>query len=144
MLEKIFTNHIILSVLVATIICQIWKFIDHSTRRKAFDWGSLIATGGMPSSHSTFVCALAVSIGRTDGFLSTTFFLSAGLAMIVVRDAFGVRRNVDTVVQTLNEIIRKKKLGVHEILKITGHTPVQVIIGSLLGIIVPILFHFTL
>ncbi len=142
MLDKILTNPIILPVIVATVLCQIWKFIDHSIRRKRFDWGSLVATGGMPSSHATFVCSLAVSIGLVEGFMSTIFFLSVGFAMIVVRDALGVRRNVDTVVKTLNEIIRKKKLGVYEILKITGHTPVQVTVGSLIGIVIPIIFQF--
>jgi acid phosphatase family membrane protein YuiD len=140
MIEELVKNQIIISVVVASVICQLWKFIDNSIRKKELYWRGLVATGGMPSSHSTFVCALAVSIGLIEGFLSTIFFLAAGFAIIVVRDAFGVRRTVDTLTSTVNEIIRKKKIGIHEILKITGHTPVQVVVGCAIGIVMPLLF----
>ncbi|MBW2972484.1 divergent PAP2 family protein [Candidatus Woesearchaeota archaeon] len=142
MLHELLGNEIVVSVIVASAICQIWKFIDKSIRHKKLDWYALIATGGMPSSHSTFVCALAVSIGFVEGFLSTIFFLAAGFAIIVVRDAFGLRRAVDTLNHAVNEIIRKKKVGIAEILKIAGHTPVQAVVGVLLGVAVSVFFHF--
>ncbi|MBU2561996.1 MAG: divergent PAP2 family protein [Nanoarchaeota archaeon] len=142
MIQELVTNEIVVSVVVASVICQIWKFIDKSIRKRKIDWYALVATGGMPSSHSTFVCSLAVSIGFVEGFLSTLFLLAAGFAVIVVRDAFGVRHAVDTLTKTVNEIIRAKKLGMEEILKITGHTPVQAAVGVLIGIAIPIMFHF--
>jgi hypothetical protein len=96
----------------------------------------------MPSSHSTFVCALATSIGFAEGFVSTIFLLSTGLAAVVIRDALGVRHTVDELTGTINEIIRKKRVGIAEILKISGHTPVQVVVGSIIGIAVPIACYF--
>ncbi len=136
------TDEIIVSVVIASLICQVWKFIDKSIRQDRLDWYALVATGGMPSSHSTFVCALAVSVGLVEGFLSTFFFLGAGFAVIVVRDAFGVRHTVDKLNRNVNEIIRKGKLGIEELLQITGHTPVQAFSGCVLGIAVPIILHF--
>ncbi|MBN1544576.1 divergent PAP2 family protein [Candidatus Woesearchaeota archaeon] len=142
MFMDIVTNQIVVSVIVASVICQIWKFIDKSFRKMKLDWYALVATGGMPSSHSTFVCSLAVSVGLVEGFLSTIFFLAAGFAVVVVRDAFGVRHAVDTLARSVNEIIRSKRLGVAELLKITGHTPVQAVVGVIVGIAVTVILHF--
>ncbi len=141
MLNDIITNQIFLSVIITVVICEIWKFIDSSVRKKRIDWGALVTTGGMPSSHANFVCAIAVSVGIVEGFASTVFFISAGLAIVVVRDAFGVRRDVDKVAKTVNEIIKDKKLGIKEIMKITGHTPVQVVVGCIAGIVIPIIIN---
>lgn len=141
MLKELITNQIFLSVIITVVICEVWKFIDSSMRKKRIDWSALVTTGGMPSSHATFVCAIAVSVGMVEGFASTVFFISAGLAIIVVRDAFGVRRDVDKVAKTVNEIIKDKKLGINEIMKITGHTPVQVVVGSIAGIVIPIIIN---
>ncbi len=141
LITEILGNEIIVSVFAATFICHIWKFIDGTTRNKRPDWGAWIAAGGMPSSHSSFVCSLALSIGFIEGFLSSVFFLAVGFATIVVRDSFGVRRAVDALAKTVNGIIKEKKLGIEQILKITGHTPVQTVVGVAIGIIVPAVLH---
>ena len=120
MFYEFVVSQIFASVVVASVICQIWKFIGKSFMTKRLDWYSLIATGGMPSSHATFVCALAVSVGMVDGFLDSIFFVAAGFAIIVVRDAFGVRHTVDRLNRNVNEIIRKKKIVV-VLLKIVNH-----------------------
>lgn len=137
-IKELLLNSIVISVVAAVVISNIWKFIDRSFRNKKLDLYGIIATGGMPSSHACFVCSLAVSIGIVEGFTSSVFLLAAGVSMIVIRDAFGVRRDVDRVTSMINDIIRQKKLGIQEILKITGHTPVQVIVGCILGILIPI------
>ncbi len=139
MIEIIWENHIIFSVIVGMGICEIWKFIDFSIRNKKIDWAGLFETGGMPSSHATFVCTIATSVGLVEGFASTLFLIAFGFAIVVVRDAFGVRRDVDKLTKNVNKIIQEKKIGISEILTITGHTPVQVVVGSALGIITPIL-----
>lgn len=141
-ISEILTNHIFISVIAAMVFCELWKFIDSSFREKRIDWGALIATGGMPSSHATFVCSIATAIGFAEGFASTIFLLSIGFAIVVVRDAFGVRRDVDMLAKTTNDIIRKGKLSMKSIMKITGHTPVQVVVGSIIGIIIPIILQF--
>ncbi len=143
-IRALLTNHIVLSVMISTVICQSWKIIGHSISLKRIDWDAFTATGGMPSSHATFVCSLATSIGLIEGFLSSIFFVAAGFAMIVIRDAIGVRRTVDDVSGVVNAIIKIKHISVEEIAKIAGHTPFQVLIGSLIGIIVPIGMKFWL
>jgi acid phosphatase family membrane protein YuiD len=138
MIMDILTNQVFLSVIIASGMTQTWKVIDHAFRKGKLELRAFFSTGGMPSSHSTFVCALATSIGFVEGFTSSVFFLSVGFAAIVLRDAIGVRRAVDNLATTVNSIIRMKKIGVKEILKITGHTPIQVFIGSFIGILIPI------
>jgi acid phosphatase family membrane protein YuiD len=144
-IRELLANQIFLTIIVTMFICEFWKFIDACIRNKKLDFSGFFTTGGMPSSHATFVCALATAIGLVEGFTSTVFLLSAGFAIVVVRDAFGVRRDVDKLAGTVNKIIKDKKVGIKQIMKITGHTPVQVVIGILLGILVPVLldlFYF--
>ncbi len=136
MITELITNKIVISVTAATIICQIWKVLHKLIWEKKLDAGLFFATGGMPSSHSTFVAALATSIGFKEGWTSTIFLLSLGFAAIVIRDAFGVRKTVDDLIRTVNNIIRHKQLKFDIIKKIAGHTPVQTITGTVLGITV--------
>jgi acid phosphatase family membrane protein YuiD len=141
MIMDIITNQIIVSVVFAMVVCNTWKTIDSSIRKKRHDLKAMFRTGGMPSAHAALVTALAVSIGLVEGFLSTVFLLTLGIATIVIRDALGVRRHVDHLAKTVNEIIKVKKLTINGMLKITGHTPVQVVTGILIGIIVPIVIN---
>lgn len=134
-------SRVFLTVAITMAVCEVWKFIDSSVRKKKLDWSALVATGGMPSSHATFVVSIAVAAGLVEGFASTVFFVAAGLAIVVVRDAFGVRRDVDKLAKTVNSIIDEKKLGIEEIMKITGHTPVQVVIGCIVGIVIPVVLN---
>lgn len=141
MIIGIITNQIIISVAIAMGICLSWKVIDSSARKKRFDPAAMLRTGGMPSSHSTLITSLAISIGFVEGFLSTIFLLALGVAMIVIRDAFGVRRHVDHLSKTVDKIIKVKKLTINSVLKITGHTPVQAIAGVAIGIAVPTIIN---
>lgn len=141
MIAEIISNQVIVSVVVSMVVCNTWKAIDSSIRKKKLDITAMMKTGGMPSSHATLVTALAISIGLVDGFFSTVFLLALGIAMIVIRDAFGVRQHVDHLAKTVNEIIKVKKLTINSVLKITGHTPVQVITGVTIGMVVPIVIN---
>jgi acid phosphatase family membrane protein YuiD len=142
MFETAIIHPIVLPVAVTTALCQAWKLIDNSISKKRIDLYAFIMTGGMPSSHSAFVTALAVSVGFLEGFLSTVFLLAAGFALIVVRDSFGLRHAVDNLTKTVNNIIKEKKVRLEVIRKIAGHTPVQAAVGVLIGIIIPTLMHF--
>jgi acid phosphatase family membrane protein YuiD len=127
------------------VVCEIWKFIDACARSKKLDFSGFFSTGGMPSSHATFACSIAAAIGLVEGWTSSVFLLSVGFALVVVRDAFGVRRDVDKLAGTVNKIIKSKKIGISQIMKITGHTPVQVVVGVIVGIVLPVLldlFYF--
>jgi acid phosphatase family membrane protein YuiD len=144
MIMNFLMNQILISVFIASLVCLVWKVVGNTVLNKRFEWGYFIDTGGMPSSHSTFVCAIAMSIGFVEGFTSSVFLLSLGFAIIVVRDAFGVRRAVDRLNITVNRIIKEKRLGMEQIFEIAGHTPVQAMIGALLGVVIPVLLELFL
>lgn len=124
-------NRIILTILFAGFGAQLVKLIVYWFRHHTLHWRDLIVTGGMPSSHSAFVVALASSIYLEEG-TSTAFAISLVLAFIVVRDAFGVRRTVGEEGILLTKILKKLRLK-RETHIALGHTPLQVLIGSLIG-----------
>ena len=100
---------------------------------------TVFGTGGMPSSHSAFVMAIAVSIGVLYGRRSPLFALAAGFALVVMYDAFNVRRAAGEHAKHINQMweeLREELQSVPamEILKESlGHTPLQVIVGAILG-----------
>src|SRR5208283_3499437 len=101
-----------------------------------------VGSGGMPSSHSSFVSGLATGVALIDGTGSAAFAVAAVFALVVMYDAAGVRRAVSEQAAILNRIVQELKLkrpltevGL-ELRELVGHTPYQVIIGGLMGIIV--------
>ena len=135
-------NRIILAALLAGFGAQLIKIIWVWFKEKQLGFKDIIVTGGMPSSHSAFVVSLATMIYLEEG-VSTTFALSLILAIIVVRDAFGVRRAVGEEGLVLTQIIKKLKIKktVHYAL---GHTPLQVLVGSILGLLVSLGVYYFL
>ena len=98
-------------------------------------------TGGMPSSHSAVVTAVCTSIGIREGVTSSIFMLSLLFTLITMRDAVGVRRSSGVQSQKLNELGREleKNGSIKEyksIKEVNGHTPIQVIMGALLGVLI--------
>jgi acid phosphatase family membrane protein YuiD len=102
--------------------------------KQKFYLADLFVTGGMPSSHSAIVTALVVAVGLTEG-ISNLFVLCAVLAAIVIRDALGVRRTAGEEGKLLNRIISMTKLKVKPLHYSLGHTPAEVTIGVLIGIV---------
>ena len=103
----------------------------------------LVSAGGMPSSHSALVTSLATATGRVAGVESAAFAISLVLAAIVMYDAAGVRRAVSIQARILNQMIDEAYEG-HPIAEkrlreLIGHTPIQVFVGGLLGVIVGLL-----
>lgn len=143
-IKQLFMNEIFLSVLIATVICQVWKGIGRSITEKKIDWRQFYANGGMPSSHTTFVIALSLSVGFAEGFTSTIFLVALAFSLIIIRDAMGVRHIVDDVIKHVNAIMKKDKIEQPKITKTAGHTPFQVFVGLLLGLAVTIIVHYAL
>ncbi len=135
-------NKIILTLLLAGFGAQLIKLIGLWFRHKSLSWHDLVVTGGMPSSHSAFVVSLATIIYLEEG-TSTAFAISLVLAFIVVRDAFGVRRTVGEEGVVINEMIKKLKLKDKTHFSM-GHTPLQVMVGSVLGFVVAMLAFYGL
>lgn len=101
-------------------------------------------TGGMPSSHTALVTALTTSIGFKQGFSSDLFIFSLFSAVIVIRDAMGVRRSNGIQAKTLNEvgikIAEMTKSAFKPVKEIQGHSPVEVFAGIIVGILIGIYF----
>ena len=137
---------IIFNAMTAVIVVQILKVILHSIQTREFNLFFLFSTGGMPSSHSAMVCATAVSIGIVYGFDSGIFALATIFAIIVMQDAAGLRQSASEQARVLNQIAHEifspaHHLNRERLKEFLGHTPKQVFIGALLGIIISLILH---
>src|SRR6266700_727110 len=135
---SLFNNRILIAAFLAWAIAQISKTIYELFRQRKLIISRLVSSGGMPSSHSALVTGLATATGRLEGVGSTAFAISVVLAGIVMYDAAGVRRAVSIQARILNQMLDEVFAG-HPIAEkrlreLIGHTPVQVIVGGLLGI----------
>lgn len=128
------------------IVAQILKVFTGIFKVRKFSVVALLfGNGGMPSSHSAAVCALAVSCGLSEGFASTYFAIALLFAIIVMGDAAGVRRETGKQAEIINRIMRDLFKPGHgeeayrDLKELVGHTPLQVVVGGLLGIAIPFL-----
>ena len=139
-MTDIFQNRILLISIFSCFLAQFLKIF--TGKEKRIDLKRIIISGGMPSSHSSFVTSLAMLVGFDKGFASTEFAITAVFALIVMYDASGVRRAVGKQAELLNQIVDDffhGKFDQHEKLKeLVGHTPKEVLFGALLGIIIGI------
>ncbi len=137
---------IIICAASAWFVAQILKVFTGVFRVKNFSLIELFfGTGGMPSSHSATVCALASACAIKEGLDSPAFAISTILAMIVMRDAMGMRRQVgehakviNRLFKNLSESLNDPELTEKALEELAGHTPLQVFAGMILGILLPI------
>ncbi len=122
-----------LGVAIAVAFSHTTKSITHYVREGKWSWRTLLwDTGGMPSSHSATVTALATSVLLIQGF-SVAFWIALLFALVVIRDAFGVRRSVSDQAHLLN--ILTSRMNIEKKVKIVlGHTPLQVTAGMAVGV----------
>jgi uncharacterized protein len=133
-------NQIILTVIIAGVSAQLIKLLIYLYENKKLGWRSLIITGGMPSTHAALVISLTTIIYLVEG-VSSVFVVSLILAIVVLRDSFGVRRSVGNEGKAIETLLKKHKIKSN--FKYTiGHTPLQVFIGSLLGFIISLLVYY--
>ncbi len=136
-------NKILIAAVLALVIAQFAKGIAALITERRFDFRYIAGAGGMPSSHSAFVTALATAAGRVVGLDSPAFAISVVLAAIVMYDAAGVRRAVSVQARILNQMMEdyfhRKGIKQEKLRELIGHTPVQVLVGAILGFIVAIL-----
>ena len=143
-ISELGANRILLCALLSWFIAQVLKIPTCMITEKRLDWRRILGSGGMPSSHTSFVVALTIMVGVTEGFGSALFAVSFTLAAIVMYDATGVRRETGTQAQVINEILRKvfvdgEKIADDDLKELVGHTLPQVLVGALLGIAIGIL-----
>jgi len=105
-----------------------------------WDWVLLLRAGGMPSSHSALVAGVAHAIGLFEGFASPIFALALTLAVIVIYDATGIRRQAGMHAEFINRIIQDRLKGKvssdRKLREVLGHTPMEALAGTILGIAV--------
>ena len=139
-------NRMLISAVLGWAIAQVVKTLIDLAFNKKINFERLVGSGGMPSCHSATVCALCVAAGYDYGLDSAAFAVSVILAIIVMYDARGVRRETGNQAEILNQIMEFFRLPENgefnmefkeEQLKVLiGHTPLQVLCGAILGIII--------
>ncbi|MBN2120601.1 MAG: divergent PAP2 family protein [Candidatus Omnitrophica bacterium] len=142
---QIFSNRVLWATLLSWFVAQAIKIILNVVRYRKFYFSWLITTGGMPSSHAASVSTLAASIGLHEGFSSSIFALSAIVALIAMFDAQTWRRSIGTQAKILNNIMDDvyagRKVEEEKLRELIGHTPVEVLVGCILGILVAFAFY---
>lgn len=143
--EEIIKNHMLWASIIAWGVSQLFKIITILMIEKRFDPSRIFGDGGMPSGHSATVTCLAAMCGWSMGFNSVSFAIAMIVAVIVMHDAMGVRREAGkqaASIKELAEAVNNAFLGENseirtENLKVlVGHTPLQVALGALTGIVV--------
>lgn len=142
------SNKIFLTAALGWLIAQVLKTIIHTFFTREFDPERLVGSGGMPSSHSATVVSLAAATCFECGASSFEFAISAILAIVVMYDARGVRRETGKQAELLNDIIKifedmgRSEISAHDKLKeFVGHTPLQVVMGALLGLFIAVIMY---
>ena len=144
-IQELLSNRVLISGLVGWGAAQVLKTIIYALMHHTLDLTRILGDGGMPSGHSATVCAVATSAGILYGLGSFPFAISVIVAIIVMHDAMGVRLETGKQAKLLNEFIDlfaklEQPLSDQEKLKeLVGHTPLQVCMGGLLGILTGVL-----
>lgn len=138
-------NHMFWVTCIAWCLAQSIKVLLGVMREKKFDFRWFIGTGGMPSAHAAGASALAVTAGFDYGFNSGIFALGFFFAMVTMFDAQGVRRSTGSQARILNKVMEDiywgGKIKEERLKELIGHTPVEVIAGSVMGILLGIIFQ---
>lgn len=142
--DAIMANFPLICAVLGWCVAQVLKIFTNLFQTRRFDLRMLVASGGMPSSHSATVCALATGCALQYGFASAELAISFVLAMVVMRDASGVRwetgEQAKLINKMMNEIFSGKPEEINTGLKeLVGHTPFQVAMGGLLGIVLSLI-----
>lgn len=145
--SSIFKNYILNVALISWFSAQLIKTILTFIKTKKFTLERMFGAGGMPSAHTATVCSLVIAISRHDGFASTQFAIAFILAAIVMYDATGVRRSAGEHAKIINEIVKThndaeeddENIEAKELKESLGHTPLEVLGGALLGIVIAML-----
>jgi acid phosphatase family membrane protein YuiD len=139
-LGAILVNRVLLSALAAWASAQVAKVPIEYLRTRHWNWGWLLTTGGMPSSHAALIVGVANAIGLYVGYDSSLFALAVAIAMVVTYDAAGVRRQAGIHAERINvlfdELLKGHMWNDAELREVLGHTPFEVLAGTLWGLLV--------
>lgn len=138
--SAVFENKVLIAGLTAWALAQIIKIPLDYLRTRRWNWALLFTTGGMPSSHSSLMTATTHAIGLYYGFAHPLFAMAIAITMIVVYDAANVRRQAGIHAQRINvifdELLRGHPINERDLREVLGHTPLEVVGGILLGLVI--------
>lgn len=135
-------NPFLITAIVAWFTSQVLKIFTHAIAFREWDIKRFLGDGGMPSSHTATVSALAIFAGLTYGFASFQFAIGTLFTMIVCRDAVGVRMETgkqSLIINELKKMVESKEIAEIKLKKFVGHTPLQVLGGLIVGLVVALL-----
>ena len=139
-MNELLGNRVLQASLIAWASAQILKFVIDLLWRRKVNLRALTTMGGMPSSHSAAVSSLATGVALVDGMGSTLFAVALWFAAVTMYDAAGIRRAAMIQARILNQIIQElfegHPISDTKLRELLGHTPVEVIVGMLLDIVV--------
>ncbi len=142
-LIAVLTNKIFYACLISWISSQTIKVVLHYIQYRKLDLSLFYESGGMPSAHSATVSTLSTMIGMTAGWTSPVFMVCFCFSLIMMYDAAGLRRAAGEQAKVLNRIIKEMyhdhRLYGGRLKELVGHTPVEVIAGSVYGILLAVL-----
>jgi len=132
-------NFVLIAALIAWGIAQILKVPIEYLQTHRLNWALLVQAGGMPSSHTALIVGITHAIGLSEGFGSPLFALAFAMAMIVIYDATGIRRQAGMHAERINAMINDLAAGhplkEEQLREVLGHTPLEALGGILLGLI---------
>ena len=142
-LQKAVSNKYLYVPLIVWFCIQLFKVIYDLITTKKLNFKRIMGAGGMPSSHSAVVTSLATLIGKYQGVDTPIFAMSVVFAMVVMYDAAGVRRAAGKQARLLNKIVETPGLSSvqvqEKLVEVLGHTPLQVLVGAIIGVAVGLL-----
>ena len=145
----LFGNPVFLSDIFSLLVAQFIKAIINLFRYRSRSLKEVLVTflwktGGMPSSHSALAVSIATAIAFTEGVNTSIFILAFFFALVVIRDAMGVRRSSGIQARTLNQVGKElnSRFGIafRPVKEVHGHSPAQVVVGALLGFFMALAF----
>jgi acid phosphatase family membrane protein YuiD len=136
----IFHNYVLIAALIAWGIASVIKVPIEFLQTHKWNWSLLVQAGGMPSSHTALVVGITHGIGLSVGFDSSLFALAFAMSMIVIYDATGIRRQAGKHAELINAMINDLATGSplkeEQLREVLGHTPLEVLGGIMLGLVV--------
>ena len=148
-IKSLFGNYVLISAVFGWFFAQFCKIFTGLFNDHKFKISMMFSNGGMPSSHSSTVLALCTACAIQEGVGSAYFAISAVLAIIVMNDAFGVRYETGEQAKIINRIAKELFSGNGQefntgLKELVGHTPFQVLIGAILGVVVAVVYGLIL
>jgi len=135
-------NRVFWTAVAANVVAQLLKILLDYALNRRWDWRRLLDTGGMPSTHSATVSALAISVAFAEGWDSPLFAVAAVFALVVMYDATGIRRHAGQQAELLNQLVRElqdvleKGFAPGPLKELLGHSYLEVLVGALVGALV--------